>query len=276
MIESASLSPQIRAFYEKYDEAGRLATGAFQLEHARTQELLTRYLPAPPAMILDVGGGPGIYAAWLAQQKYEVHLVDPIDSHLAHARKLSTQQVATPIMSITSGDARALQFADHCADAVLMLGPLYHLIEKKDRLAALHEARRALKPGGVLCVAIISRFASGLEGLFQNTLGDPTFAEIVRHDLTTGHHRNPTENIFYFTEAYFHHPQEIAEEISAAGLNHEHTLALEGPGWLLQDFAACWNDATRREQMLQLVRQMENEPSLLGASAHIMAIARKG
>ncbi len=275
MIESASLSPQIRAFYEKYNEADRLATGVFQLERARTQELLSRYLPKPPAMILDVGGGPGVYAAWLAQENYAVHLVDPVPTHLENARKLSAQQPETPIASITFGDARALQFAGDSADAVLLLGPLYHLIEAEDRLAALREARRVLKPGGVLCAAIISRFASALGGLFENALKDPVFADMVQHDLATGKHLNPTENIAYFTEAYFHVPGEIAAEMTAVGLQHEGTLAIEGPGWLVHDFDTCWSDAARREQMLQLARQMENEPTLLGASAHLMAIARK-
>ena len=276
MVESASLSPQIRSFYEKYDEANRLATGVFQLEHARTQELLSRYLPAAPALILDIGGGPGVYAAWLAQKNYAVHLVDPMPVHLEQAQRLSAQQPQTPIASITHGDARRLSFPDASADAVLLLGPLYHLIKREDRLAALQEARRVLKPGGVLCAAIISRFASALGGLFENGLNDPVFAQIVAEDLRTGEHRNPTENIYYFTEAYFHHPQEIKTEIEAAGLQHEHTLALEGVGWLMQDFSARWNDAALREQLLQLVRHLEAEPTLLGASAHIMAIARKG
>lgn len=274
-LTSYEFSPHIRTFYEKYNEADRLASGVFQLERERTQEMLARYLPQPPAKILDIGGGPGVYAAWLAQQNYEVHLVDPVATHLENARKLSEQQPATPIASITPGDARALQFEDAGAEVVLLLGPLYHLIARTDRIAALQEARRVLKPGGLLCAAIISRFASALGGLFENALSDPLFAEIVQHDLATGEHRNPTGRIDYFTEAYFHRPPEIAEEITEAGLRHEGTFALEGPFWLMKDFDACWNDAVRREQMLLLARQMEHEPSLIGASAHLLAIARK-
>lgn len=270
-----SFSPVIRAFYENYNEANRLATGVFQLEHVRTQEVLTRYLPAPPAVLLDIGGGPGVYAAWLARQNYEVHLVDPVPAHLEQAQQLSAQQPATPIASLTRGDARALAFAAACADAVLLLGPLYHLVHRQDRLAALREARRVLRPGGILCAAMISRFASALEGLFQNSLRDPLFAEIVQRDLSDGQHRNPTENIFYFTEAYFHRVEEIEDEIQEAGLQHERTLALEGPGWLLQDFEAAWQEPARRAQILEMVRRLEGERTLLGVSAHIMAIARK-
>jgi ubiquinone/menaquinone biosynthesis C-methylase UbiE len=265
----------IRNFYEKYDEANRLATGMFQLELARTQEILQRHLPAPPAKILDVGGGPGIYSCWLAQLGYEVHLLDPVSSHLDHAKLLSSKQPEHPIAGFVLGDARRLDFADQCADAVLMFGPLYHLQERQDRLMALKETHRVLRQGGRLFAAVISRFASVLDGLFQGLLDDPQFAQIVAQDLVDGKHRNPTNNIFYFTEAYFHRVEELEAELVEAGFQHEKTLAIEGPGGWLQNFDAWWNDAGRRERLLELMRKLESEPSLIGASAHVMGIARK-
>lgn len=137
-----TFSEQIRAFYEKYDEANRLATNVFQLEFVRTPEILLRHFPAPPATVLDIGGGPGIY-------------------------------------------------------------------------------------------------------------------------------------IFYFTEAYFHRTEELEAELAEAGFQYEKALAIEGPGGWLQNFDAWWNDAARRERLLNLIRKLESEPSLIGASAHVMGIARK-
>ena len=265
----------IRNFYEKYDEANRLATGMFQLEMARTQEILQRYLPAPPAKILDIGGGPGVYSCWLAQLGYEVYLLDPVSSHLEHAKLLSSKQPEYPVAGFVLGEARQLNFADQSADALLMLGPLYHLHERQDRVTALKEAYRVLRPEGRLFAAVISRFASALEGLFQGALDDPQFAEIVAQDLVDGKHRNPTNNIFYFTEAYFHRVEELETELAEAGFQHEKTIALEGPGGWLQNFEAWWNDAARRERLLKLLRKLENEPSLMGASAHVIGIARK-
>ncbi len=267
-------SKHIRSFYEQYDEASRLTTD-FKLEFARTQEILTRYLPEPPVVVLDVGGGPGVYACWLAGQGYEVHLVDPVPRHVEQARQASERQPEHPIASAEVGDARDLAFEDGVADVVLVLGPLYHLTEREDRLTALREARRVLKDSGLLVAAFISRFASMLDGFFRNLFDDPVFGDIVRQDLNTGRHHNPTEDLVYFTDAYLHHIDEIEAEIVEAGFAYEQTLAVEGPGWLLPDFEAWWDDADRRKRLLDLMRRVEAERSLLGVSGHLLGIARK-
>jgi len=261
--------------YEGQDEAGRLLHGSGQLEFARTREILARYLPSPPAMILDVGGGAGIYALPLAKDGYAVHLIDPTPKHVAQARAGSDAQPSHPLASAEIGDARALTWPDDSVDAVLMLGPLYHLTERADRVLALREARRVVREGGVVIAAVISRFASTLDGLITDALADPYFVDIVKQDLQNGQHRNPKNNSAYFTTAYFHHPDELAGEIADAGLAHVATLPVEGVGWLLQNFDAHWQDAGRRERLLEAVRWLESEPSMLGVSAHLLAVAQK-
>src|SRR4030095_14353656 len=156
------LRPEIRRFYEQAPEAERLQTGPFQLEFERTKRLLSAKLPAPPATVLDVGGGPGPYALWLAELGYEVHLVDPV-SHLVTQAQRRSAGAAKPIASCSVGDARELKWDDSSVDAVLELGPLYHLIDEKDRLQALKESFRVLKSGAKVFVAGISRFASALD-----------------------------------------------------------------------------------------------------------------
>src|SRR5262245_44527371 len=149
MSNDLQVSAEILSFYENYDESSRLATGVFLLEYARTQEILLRALPPPPAVILDAGGGPGVYACWLAQRSYAVHLLDPVSSHIEQARQRSAQQPQTPVASFTLGDARQLDFAEGHFDGVLLMGPLYHLLDREDRIQALREAHRVLRPGGV-------------------------------------------------------------------------------------------------------------------------------
>jgi ubiquinone/menaquinone biosynthesis C-methylase UbiE len=266
---------RVLQYYSDADEAARLRTTWFQLEYERTRELIRRHLPPPPARIIDAGGASGVYACWLASLGYEVHLIDPVPKHIEQAREASTQQQTLPLASIELGDARQLPNTDNSIDAVLLLGPLYHLVDKEDRIACLREARRVLRPGGLIWAAGISRFASLLDSLSSGFFSDPEFAPILERDLEDGQHRNPTTNSIYFTDAYFHKPGELSREFLAAGFQVLEVAAIEGPGWLARDFDRLWNDAIQRERLLNVIRKVEREPSILGASSHIMAIGRK-
>ena len=270
------LSDEILSFYRQSQESKRLTIDARgQLEFMRTQESIMRYLPTPPAVVLDIGGGSGPYACWLAREGYEVHLVDPVDLHIEQAKKASNQQPEYPIASISLGDARSLRFSSMSADAVLSLGPLYHLIDKNERLLALNEAYRVLRNGGILFAAGLSRFASLLDGFFHDRLSDPAFRDIIQGDLETGYHRNPTDNLAYCTEAYFHYPEELCSELVESGFQHQSTLAVEGPTWIFESFENYWTDPDHRDIVLDLIRKIEAEPSIIGVSAHILAIGTK-
>jgi ubiquinone/menaquinone biosynthesis C-methylase UbiE len=123
-------------------------------------------------VIFDVGGGPGVYACRLAKQGYEVHLVDALPLHVEMARQASQAQPDAPLASIVVGDAHSLKRPDTSVDVVLLFGPLYHLTERADRLTALREAYRILRPCGILLAMGISRFASVLDGIRQGLLDD--------------------------------------------------------------------------------------------------------
>jgi len=261
---------EIRAHYAEGREQDRLVGGGDHLELARTRELLARFLPPPPAELLDVGGGAGVYAAWLARRGHRVHLIDPVPLHVEQASAVAAAQPEAPFTA-ARGDARALAAPDASADAVLLLGPLYHLTERVDRLRALTEARRVVRPGGVVIAAVISRFASLLDGMQAGWLDDPAFIPIFEGGLRDGQHRNPTRDPRWFTTAYFHHPDEIAAEARDAGLAPDALLGVEGPGWLLD---GGWGDPARREGILKAARAVEREPAMLGVSAHLLLIAR--
>ncbi len=259
---------EILRYYEEASEAGRLFAGSGLLERARTEEILERRLPKPPAVILDIGGGPGVYAGWLAALGYEVHLLDPVPKHLEEARKY-------PLAGVRQGDARALPCEDNRADAVLLLGPLYHLTSRPDRLQALREAWRVLHPGGLLFASVISRYASLLHSMVDGFVDDDAFWPILQRDLVDGQHRNDTGQLKYFTTAVFHRPEEIHAEASESGFCDIEVLGVEGPGWLAKDFEERWRDARRRERLLELVRRVECDAPLLGCSIHLLAVGRK-
>jgi SAM-dependent methyltransferase len=271
MGDREQLDPEIAAHYTAVSEQFRL--GPWSLERVRTWELLTRHLPPSPAVVLDVGGAAGVYALPLAARGYEVHLVDPLRLHVQQALRASSQQPATPLASGTVGDARQLDHPDGSVDAVLLFGPLYHLTSRADRIRALTEARRVLRPGGVLAAAAISRFASTCDGLLRGFLDEPGFEAIVERDVRDGQHRNPTGRPEWFTTAYLHLPDELAREVTDAGLRLDAVLAVEGPAWMLSDIQQRLADPARRERVLAAIRRVETEPSLLGASSHLLAIA---
>ena len=222
MGDHQRLDPEIAAHYGGVSEQQRL--GPLSLERVRTWELLTRHLPPPPAVVLDIGGAAGVYALPLATKGYQVHLVDPLALHVERA---------------------------------------------------LAEARRVLRPGGVLAAAAISRFASMLDGLLRGSLEEPAFETIVDRDLRDGQHRNPSGRPEWFTTAYFHLPEELGQEVGEAGLRLHAVLAVEGPAWMLPDIQQRLADPTRRERVLAAIRRVETEPSLLGASSHLLAIAHR-
>ena len=267
-------SDDIADFYARGLERDRLASGGGALELARTQRLLERFLPKPAAAIADVGGGPGRYAVWLARKGYRVHLIDAAPLHVEQARTAAAE-ANVGLASAKVGDARSLALPDESVDAVLLLGPLYHLGERADRVTAFAEARRVCRPGGVVIAAAISRFASMLDGLRGGYLEDPVFAAVAEDDLVTGRHRNPTGNPAYFTTAYFHRPEELAAECNDAGLLHEATYGVEGAAWLLSDLDARLADARRWSVLLDALARLEAEPALLGVSAHLLAVARR-
>lgn len=269
-----SLDAAVRAYYDQAPEETRLAFGPGQLEELRTRELILRHAPAPPATVLDIGGAAGAYAFWLAERGYEVHLVDAVERLVGVARERNAH-AAHRLASCTVGDARSLRASNEFADIVLLLGPLYHLVDEPDRLAALSEARRVLRPGGVLIAAAISRSASALDGLARELLRDPAFRRILDRDLLDGHHENTTQQLDYFTTAYLHRPEDLRNEVAAAGLEVVGLYGVEGPGWILPDFDARWADRDRREVLLHVARALESEPSVLGSSAHLIVVGHK-
>jgi ubiquinone/menaquinone biosynthesis C-methylase UbiE len=268
------LDPVVRAFYENEPEESRLSIGVFQIEETRTRELISRHIPKPPARVLDVGGAAGAYAFWLGDQGYQVHLIDA-SRRLVSIAEERNSKADHRLSSCAVGDARLIQYQDESADVVLMLGPLYHLLDRDDRLRALREAFRVLRPDGVILAAGISRWGSLLDGLSRDLIADPQFATIVERDLLDGHHLNPTGRFDYFTTAYFHRPEELRDEVLEAGFDVEGLYGIEGPGWILPDFEQRWNDQERRETLLRVARRIESDPAMIGSSAHMMVVGRK-
>ena len=268
-----SIADEIRVYYEDdYDESQRIVKGLHEIELVRTREIIERHLPAGRLRILDIGGGTGVHAKWLAGLGHSVELVDPMPRHVAAARALGA--AGLPITAST-GDARRLTQPDDAFDAALMLGPLYHLTERSDRMQAWREALRVAKPGGVVIAAAISRFASLFDGLVLDIFDDPDFRLIVERDLETGQHRNPCRVDNWFTTSYFHLPDELRGEAEEAGANIVGLFGVEGLAAWLRHLADRWDDPEARDLILASIRRTESEPTLSSLSQHMLLVARR-
>jgi hypothetical protein len=161
------------------------------------------------------------------------------------------------------------------ADAVLLLGPLYHIQDQGRRIEVLRAAARVSRPGACLVAAGITRYASALDGMVREMLVDPVFQAVVDRDLATGCHDNPNDDPRYFTTAFFHEPGQLEAEARTAGWSPERTVAVEGPASLLGDVPARLADSSSQRLLLDVLRRLEEVPWLLGVSWHHLVCARK-
>jgi SAM-dependent methyltransferase len=259
---------EVIEFYESGREFGRLANGelAGPLEFERTIELLQRYLPGHARDVLDVGGGPGVYADWLSRRGHAVSLIDPVRLHVDSARARG--------IDAHLGEAGQLEQPDVSVDAVLLMGPLYHLVDAQDRDRALREARRVLRPGGVLIATAISRFAALLDQLVRlDRVHQPDEMARIETLTRTGVLRARPGGVF--TTAFMHRPGEFRREIASAGFGDVTVVSIEGPGYLVNNFDERWNDNARRAALLMAARLIENEPEIIGLGSHLMAVGHR-
>ncbi|WP_338682187.1 methyltransferase domain-containing protein [Streptomyces acidiscabies] len=263
-MSNRELAPSVLRFYgETVNEGSRLHRSADgRLELARTQELLRRFLPPAPARVLDVGGGTGVHAEWLVKDGYDVALVDPVPRHV---------EQASAVCPASLGDARELDTADDSYDVVQLLGPLYHLPDADDRRQALAEARRVVKPGGLVAAAAINRYASLFEHVTYAHLHTQRMQEAISKILRTAVHDGD-----HFTLAYFHRGEELADELRESGLTNVQVFGIEGPAWsLVKAVEQQPGDGPTDDLIASAVtaaRMAEPYPELLAASSHLLAV----
>ena len=257
------------AYYAQDAEDERLLVGAGPLEFERTKELLSRVLE-PGLRVADVGGGTGRYAEWLTEIGCVVELVDTFPLHVQHARARSAGR-----FGVRLGDARELPFGDREFDAVLLLGPLYHLQEREDRLAALREAHRVCREGGVVAGAGISRLAPLLGSVKSGSFLEQRVLDNIVDESSGGRRVPPERRSGLFPDAWFHLPEELRAELGEAGLEVEAIYGVEGAGWLATGFVELWADPASRGRILELARGLEQDERVAALSPHLLAVARR-
>jgi SAM-dependent methyltransferase len=248
-----AMSVNVCEYYsERYNEDARHDTVFGQIQHARTCELLDRFITGRNLTIADIGGATGVYAFYLAERGHHVHLIDLVPAYIELAQQRN-QQAAVKLAGCHIADARAIDFANDTFERVLSHGPLYHLVDKAERVKALKEAYRVLKPNGTILAFAINRYAGVFYGIHNDLMLDTPYAAIVSTEIATGQRmREPGW--------HFHLPGELRGELLETGFDVLHLLGVVGPTWMLPDAEDKWRNASTRQQMLALSRQLEHEP----------------
>jgi SAM-dependent methyltransferase len=260
---------EMLAYYAQGKEWDRLGDPKGLVEFERTKEILKRRLPAAPAVIADIGGGPGRYALWLAELGYTVEHRDLVRLHVEQLQQSSGAMVHAEV-----GEARDLNLPDSSVDAVVLLGPLYHLRERAHRVQALREACRVVRRGGPVFAAVISRWAPRLDGVVAERLYEsyPELLALLPDVELSGNLPPVVPDGF---SGYTHRPGELLEEIAEAELVLEDLVGVEGMPLGARDMQARWVDPTAWQIVLDTARAIERVPELLGLSPHLIATARR-
>jgi ubiquinone/menaquinone biosynthesis C-methylase UbiE len=273
MTSNKLISRNIEAFYNQASEETRLNKGMGVFEFERIKTLIEKYIPSQPSKIIDVGGGTGKYSEWLAQNGHQVHLIEPVRKHLKLAKGRSNKLKNK--FSVHSGESRNLDFSSNYADLVILHGPLYHLQNKVDRSTSIREAKRVVKPDGIILGFAINYTASTLVGLLHGLIHKKPFFEMCKEELTTGVHNPPDDFPWLLAEAYYHRPEQLKSEFLEQELIYLNTYAIEGMAWLDKDYFASMLNYTRKKTLLELIKVTENDSYLLPFSPHMMIATQK-
>lgn len=266
------LTQWVHDHYDQGLEIDRLAEPFGTVEFERTKEIVERHLPPAPAVVADIGGGPGPYSLWLAERGYRVAHRDLVPLHVEQVEARAAEAGVT--IDAAVGDARDIDLADASVDAVLLFGPLYHLLEAEDRVRALSEARRILRPGGILFAAAISRWIARLHGRVVQRIheDDPGFSDVMDRVEDSGLLIPLKPGDF---GAYSHRPQELADEISAAGFEVIDLVSVEGIAFALSDLEERLAKPAARKVLFDAARAIERVPELLGLGPHLLVTAKR-
>jgi len=261
----------IAVFYDRNQESEHSRLDRHQLEFDLTWRYLNQYLP-PQGTILEVGSATGRYTLGLARQGYTITAIDLSKGLLETCRENITRAGLEKQVEFILADARNLgELAGKKFDAVLLMGPLYHFILEADRKMALQEAFDRLQKNGILFSSFISRFGLMSDLLMNNPnwIEDQTDVwSVLEHGKDDDDH--PRGGF----RGYFAQPREIAPLHEDIGF---HTLVVAGVEPVIAADDESYNQlqGKQRQQWLDVLYSMSTEPSILGASRHLLYIGQK-
>jgi ubiquinone/menaquinone biosynthesis C-methylase UbiE len=267
---------RVQSYYQSYPEWDRLEKFPDgRLEFEVNKSWIQRYLPGPGAMVLDLGGGPGRYSIWLAGLGYRVTLADLSEDLLEIARVKAAEAKVNLDALVQTNAIDLKEIPDESFDAVLCMGPMYHLLDEADRRSAAQQLLRIARAGAPVCAAFLNRIPIA-RGMLAELPPLPAAIEpLLTRWFQTGVYVAPGRQ--FFTDSYYAHPDEVRPLMEGAGLE---TLELIGSESVLGGAEVQLDSLDEkqphlREWVMDRLIEVAREPSVVGAAWHLLYIGRK-
>ena len=256
----------IEEYYNARNEDARLTSKHGSVEYLTTMKYIRESVSGvdDPA-ILEVGAGTGLYSVTLAKEGYRVTAVELVEHNLEILKsKLDGSERITPVL----GNALDLSFlSDGAFDLTMLLGPMYHLYTKEDKLQALREAVRVTKPGGRILVAYCMNEPTVIQYVFwQNNLREVTDSDLLTPDW---HCKSDPKEVFELIRT-----EEIAELDAEIPVKRLKLIATDGATNYMRGFVDEMDDETFAKWLDFHFSTCERQ-DLVGASNHTLDILEK-
>jgi 2-polyprenyl-3-methyl-5-hydroxy-6-metoxy-1,4-benzoquinol methylase len=262
----------IRRYYNKRAEDEWQRLERHRMEFSLSSRLLEERLPTG-GRILDCGGGSGRYSLWLAERGYQVTLFDLSSSCLDRAKVEASNRNLELIYECGSATDLS-RFPNDTFDAVLLMGPLYHLMELRERQQSVAEAARVLRRPGLLAAAFITRTAALRFVAKQWSERILDLYEPMLHLSEQGFSEAfPPADDDHF-HAYFSHPTEVEPLLKAGGLKPTGTFAVEGFVSMIDDQLNTL-EGPQWSAWVDLNLKWAGDPSLFSGAEHLLSFAVK-
>lgn len=260
-------NPYLIDFYNQYDEDSRLEPRHGTVEFLTTMRYIERYLK-PGDRVLEIGAGTGRYSHALARQGYKVDAVELVEHNIEIFRKNTAEKED---ISVVQGNALDLSaFPDEGYDLTLLLGPLYHLYDEKDKQQAIREAIRVTKKGGIIFAAyVISDGCLLDEGFRRGSINVADYIEKGLLDAETFAARSEPRDLFELVRK-----EDIDRCMSVFSVTRLHYVATDGCALLLREAIDAMDPETFALYLNYHFATCERG-DLAGVTSHAVDIFRK-